>query len=201
MWKIFAENFILWNIFLKDFLNHFVDYIQKNIFVKYSLEHYCGSFCDTFLWNICKILLWNIFAENFILWNIFLKYFLNHFVDYFQKHFVDHFVEKLYYMNCFCQSNFNIFQNYFCESQNVSQNVSQKKSQNVSQNYPRNNPQNILQNIPQNVPQNYPQKLDLGKLSKKTTKHMDNSISQWGGQRGSFSICYQGRFKMHRKSF
>ena len=42
----------------------------------------------------------------------------------------------------------------------------------------------------------------LGKLSKKkTTKHMENSISQGGGPGASFSICYNETFKMHKKPF
>ena len=43
--------------------------------------------------------------------------------------------------------------------------------------------------------------LDKGSFQKKTTRHMENSIS-WGGvSEGSFSICYNDTFKMHKKPF
>ena len=42
----------------------------------------------------------------------------------------------------------------------------------------------------------------LGKLSKKKpTKHMENSISKGGVSEGSFSLCYNDTFKMHKKPF
>ena len=44
-------------------------------------------------------------------------------------------------------------------------------------------------------------KLFVREALKKTTKHMENSISWGGGPEGSFSICYHGRIKMHKKPF